>query len=593
MATTRASASRASLRTRTSDHTSRRGRSASNLSASTDTHHLPDNAKLDQAMYLHVGGTQNEERKHANAGYSAAANHNDKEFPNEADINSMDVAELRHAMVSLVRIHRATCSPSSTPSVQDAAISIHARSPPSPHTSSSFASVSSLATPHAGRDTTKPLHTLKRHRRDSGELASQRIGIDLLINASNISDQMESRIKKYASPSYQLPSPPAHGKRSMSPSQLSLTSSEDRWHTSSRLPPILQIARPRRAGSDSTAVASPPLQQPGSSLSSFTSLSSVASKTLQSMSAAVETSFRMGAVDMPSLEAYKISKVPACRGPGIAQPAGNVYPSSYPPPLSTARLQHSPLHHPSPPETQHSSPMGAAPLQESQIVRLPSEVTPSLGSAICASSRTGETIIYPNSSTHRSRHRPRSPTIRASQHLQTRQYHPYQMQQAPPQLSPTSPQAIYAHSQNYFAHHMSPQHCQNSVMLPAQPVLPLHTPQMVSMAMQVQGPSPQQHLAGVHLTGPASVPAGAMQHSSKPKFNYAFMDTKRPRGPSSRWTADEDELLKRAVKQFGEDRQWVKVAQQVPGRTNLQCRQRWLCNLKAQVEKERNAAAKQ
>ncbi|PIA17630.1 hypothetical protein COEREDRAFT_80328 [Coemansia reversa NRRL 1564] len=593
MATTRASVSRASLQTRSSDRTSRRGRSASNISTSTGPQRLPDNGKLDQAMYLHVGGAQNEERKHAGAGYSAAAHHNDKGFPNEADINSMDVAELRHAMVSLVRIHRATCSPSSTPSVQDAAISIHARSPPSPHTSSSFASVSSLSTSQAGQDTTRPLHAQKRHRRDSGELASQRIGIDLLINASNISDQMEGRNKKYASPSYQLPSPPAHGKRSMSPSQLSLTSSEDRWHTSSRLPPILQIARPRRAGSDSTAVTSPPLQQPGSSSSSFTSLSSVASKKLQSMSTTVETSFRMGAVDMPSLEAYKISKVPACRGPGIAQSAGSVYPSSYPPPLSTARLQHSPLHHPSPPETQHSSPMGAGSLQGPQIIRLPTEVTPNSGFAVCKSPRTGENVVYPNNSTHRSQHGARSPAMRTSQHLQTRQYHPYQMQQAPPQLSPTSPQTMYAHSQSYFAHQMSPPHCQNPVMLPEQPVLSLHTPHMIPMTMQVQGPSPQRHMAGVHHTGPATIPAGAMQNSSKPKFNYAFMDTKRPRGPSSRWTADEDELLKRAVKQFGEDRQWVKVAQQVPGRTNLQCRQRWLCNLKAQVEKERNAAAKQ
>ncbi|KAJ2328646.1 hypothetical protein GGH92_009829 [Coemansia sp. RSA 2673] len=67
------------------------------------------------------------------------------------------------------------------------------------------------------------------------------------------------------------------------------------------------------------------------------------------------------------------------------------------------------------------------------------------------------------------------------------------------------------------------------------------------------------------------------------------MDTKRPRGPSSRWSPEEDEQLKSAVRQFGEDRQWVKVAQQVRGRTNLQCRQRWLCNIKAQVEKERSA----
>ncbi|KAJ2717182.1 myb-like DNA-binding protein bas1 [Coemansia spiralis] len=113
-------------------------------------------------------------------------------------------------------------------------------------------------------------------------------------------------------------------------------------------------------------------------------------------------------------------------------------------------------------------------------------------------------------------------------------------------------------------------------------------PPAVHMAQQQQ----QQHMAGVHLTSSASVQIPLARNVSKPKFNYAFLDTKRPRGPSSRWTGSEDELLKRAVAQFGEDRQWVKVAQQVPGRTNLQCRQRWLCNIKAQVAKEKAAAGK-
>ncbi|KAI7826712.1 hypothetical protein BX661DRAFT_29652 [Kickxella alabastrina] len=99
-----------------------------------------------------------------------------------------------------------------------------------------------------------------------------------------------------------------------------------------------------------------------------------------------------------------------------------------------------------------------------------------------------------------------------------------------------------------------------------------------------------QHTAAMHASAPGGIsPVAAMpaaRNVSKPKFNYAFLDTKRPRGPSARWSVEEDILLKRAVKQYGEDRQWVKVAQQVPGRTNLQCRQRWLCNIKAQVDKE-------
>ncbi|KAJ2082473.1 myb-like DNA-binding protein bas1 [Coemansia sp. RSA 988] len=594
MATTRASVARAPIRTRSSERTSARGRSASNISASAGPRRLPDNGKLDQAMYLHVDSAQNSVRKHAGASNSAAAHHNDKAFPNEADINSMDVAELRHAMVSLVRMHKAACSPSSTPSVQDEAISIHARSPPSPRTSSSFAPVTSLVSSHSGRRAAQSPHAQKRHRCNSDELASHRVGIDLLINASNISDQMDGRSKRFETPSYQLPSPPAHGKRSMSPSQLSPTLCEEGWRSSGRLPSISQLARQRRAGSDGAATVLPSLQEPGSTSSSSTSLSSVASKMRQPMLAAMDTPFRMGAVDiMPSLEAYKISKVPACRGPGIVQPAGSVYPSSYPPPLSTTRSLHSPLHHPSPPETHCTSPINAAPLQVPQSMRSPAEVAPIPSSAAHALPPTDEPTASSNSTAHRSRHGPRSPTVRAGHHMQTRQYHPYQVQQAQPQQSPTSPQGMYAHPQSYFAHRMPSPHRQHPVMLPTQPTLPLHTQQMVPMQVQVQGPPPQRHLAGVHLTGPATVPAGAMRDPSKPKFNFAFMDTKRPRGPSSRWTADEDELLKRAVEQFGEDRQWVKVAQQVPGRTNLQCRQRWLCNLKAQVEKERNVTVNQ
>ncbi|KAJ2647574.1 myb-like DNA-binding protein bas1 [Coemansia sp. RSA 1285] len=102
-------------------------------------------------------------------------------------------------------------------------------------------------------------------------------------------------------------------------------------------------------------------------------------------------------------------------------------------------------------------------------------------------------------------------------------------------------------------------------------------------------PPPQLQLQQHHIHNPE--PMSGARNVSKPKFNYAFLDTKRPRGPSSRWTSEEDELLKQAVRQYGEDRQWVKVAQQVPGRSNLQCRQRWLCNIRAQVERERNTTS--
>ncbi|XP_077238258.1 uncharacterized protein LOC143879651 isoform X2 [Tasmannia lanceolata] len=42
-----------------------------------------------------------------------------------------------------------------------------------------------------------------------------------------------------------------------------------------------------------------------------------------------------------------------------------------------------------------------------------------------------------------------------------------------------------------------------------------------------------------------------------------------------RWTVDEDKRLKIAVTLFG-PKQWMKIAQFVPGRTQVQCRERWL-----------------
>jgi hypothetical protein len=49
-------------------------------------------------------------------------------------------------------------------------------------------------------------------------------------------------------------------------------------------------------------------------------------------------------------------------------------------------------------------------------------------------------------------------------------------------------------------------------------------------------------------------------------------------GRKKKWTAEEDEVLERAVGQFAEDN-WRKVAILVPGRTSKQCRERWLAKL--------------
>ncbi|KAJ7693628.1 hypothetical protein B0H17DRAFT_1059299 [Mycena rosella] len=52
-----------------------------------------------------------------------------------------------------------------------------------------------------------------------------------------------------------------------------------------------------------------------------------------------------------------------------------------------------------------------------------------------------------------------------------------------------------------------------------------------------------------------------------------------------RWNATEDELLIRAVSNFGEHDNWKIVAQAVPGRTNKACRKRWLHSLSPAVKK--------
>ena len=47
-------------------------------------------------------------------------------------------------------------------------------------------------------------------------------------------------------------------------------------------------------------------------------------------------------------------------------------------------------------------------------------------------------------------------------------------------------------------------------------------------------------------------------------------DKKKPK----KWSAEEDELLRRAVGELGE-RQWKDIAERNPGRNHVQCLQRW------------------
>lgn len=53
-----------------------------------------------------------------------------------------------------------------------------------------------------------------------------------------------------------------------------------------------------------------------------------------------------------------------------------------------------------------------------------------------------------------------------------------------------------------------------------------------------------------------------------------FLGARKPGVVPNMWTTQEDELLKAAVKKYG-DKNWRQIAEDVPGRTHLQCLQRW------------------
>jgi hypothetical protein len=65
---------------------------------------------------------------------------------------------------------------------------------------------------------------------------------------------------------------------------------------------------------------------------------------------------------------------------------------------------------------------------------------------------------------------------------------------------------------------------------------------------------------------------------------FVLSKVNRSKSKLQRWSPVEDELLKKAVTDFGTE--WVKVASAVPGRSNRQCRLRWANHLDPNVNKE-------
>ncbi|KAJ2783694.1 myb-like DNA-binding protein bas1 [Coemansia interrupta] len=479
---------------------------------------------------------------------------------NEDEANAMSEAELRQFAVSFAR--QKNISASSLP-LLDSHSDICPHSPPSPYThpTSHVSSAKTSVTAHTSTESSEIyergamgyLQGCKRHRNNADLSASQqRMGIDLLLNASTLSDKMDCHKSPEPQESYHLMSPPMH---SISPTVL---------------PSISQLAQ------GYAAAATAPASEPYGRMSLSPPLPPVGAHPMSSPS---ESAFAAGSSGAYSLEAYRIggsSGSKASRG-STGYSHANTLSHSFPPPVSDIRNMPGAGtlygQHPTPPDSNYSSPTGVTPSQGPQCVSSRTGILSVPSSASMSLPPAGDVVVCPDLH-HRSSY-PVSPTSPPVYRTEARQ-HLHQ---------PVSPEFTFSHPPP------PPPAAQPSQIARSLHFHNIYTPPQgyyVGQPPSTHQPPPitiqQQHMS----TAPVVV-----KNVSKPKFNYAFLDTKRPRGPSARWSAEEDILLKRAVKQFGEDRQWVKVSQQVPGRTNLQCRQRWLCNIKAQVEKERQQQQQQ
>ncbi len=67
----------------------------------------------------------------------------------------------------------------------------------------------------------------------------------------------------------------------------------------------------------------------------------------------------------------------------------------------------------------------------------------------------------------------------------------------------------------------------------------------------------------------ATMIPGRTNHQVKQRWNYVLNSDIR-NGP---WSSEEDQLLLQGFEQFG--KQWAKICELIPGRTNIQCRNRW------------------
>jgi myb proto-oncogene protein len=68
----------------------------------------------------------------------------------------------------------------------------------------------------------------------------------------------------------------------------------------------------------------------------------------------------------------------------------------------------------------------------------------------------------------------------------------------------------------------------------------------------------------------AEMVPGRTERQCRPRWTQALDPAS---GDKGKWKAEEDAMLKDAVEKHGKD--WAAIAAMVPGRTNTQCRQRW------------------
>ncbi|KAJ2757705.1 hypothetical protein IWQ56_006194, partial [Coemansia nantahalensis] len=160
-------------------------------------------AQMDPAMCSYAAPADHAGRKWT-TGPSGDARLGD--LPNEAEINSMGVAELRQTMLGLVRLHKAACSqlPTSVASAAAAQDAIHAGLPPSPNPSSSYASATSLA---ALGGVCHAEAARSHHHYGPAAPGQQATRLGMLLNATTITDRADC-CEHSLSQTEQLPSPP-------------------------------------------------------------------------------------------------------------------------------------------------------------------------------------------------------------------------------------------------------------------------------------------------------------------------------------------------------------------------------------------------